>query len=646
MRTLRLALTEITRHHRPMHRLAIAFLVIVPTLCGALYLWSNWDPYGRLHDVPVAVVNMDEPVTVDGTRVAAGDQLVENLFAEPVFGWVETDEADAAEGLEQGDYYITITIPSTFSADLASGSEGTPRRATVDMQRSDANGFVVGIMAETVQNKLQGQINAAATQAYFESVYGSLDALHTGLAQARDGADELAAGLPDAAAGSEELAEGLGDAVDGAKQIADGASQVAQGTDQIAGVINPVVDVIAPAIPVIAADAEAVAGASAELTDLVAGGANSISSHTDDALSAVEELGADNPDIADTKAYKDLLAALGSIDDRTQQAADKTAEVDDVATKIHGASQDAVAAAPNLQGDVEEARTNINKLNDGAAEVAAGASELAEKLEPAQEGATDLAEGLAQAGPGSEKLADGMGELVAAVPALDPDTREANAQILGDPTDVSLDVQNPAETYGRGLAPFFFAISLWVFGIVVFLIMRPTTGRALASRAHPIRIQLVGWLPVFGIGLVGAYLLFAISWFALGLDPVHPGATLLVITVTVALFTLIAHLARNALGLVGSAVLLVLLMLQLISSAGIYPVETLPGVLQAIHPYLPMSYVVDALRIVFTGGSMSRLAGDVAVLAGIAVAVFAAGVAMSARKRTWSLISVHPPLAE
>src|SRR5699024_6540839 len=116
--------------------------------------------------------------------------------------------------------------------------------------------------------------------------------------------------------------------------------------------------------------------------------------------------------------------------------------------------------------------------------------------------------------------------------------------------------------------------------------------------------------------------------------------------VAVAVFTLSAYLARNAFGLVGSAVLLVLLMLQLISSAGIYPVETLPGVLQAIHPYLPMSYVVDALRIVFTGGSMSRLAADVTVLAGIAVAVFAAGVAMSARKRTWSLISVHPPLAE
>src|SRR5699024_11649371 len=125
-----------------MHRLAIAFLIIVPTLYGALYLWSNWDPYGRLDDVPVAVVNLDEPVTVDDTEVAAGDQLVENLFAEPVFGWIETDPADAATGLEEGDYYITITIPADFSAKLTSGAEGTPEKARVDMRRNDANGFV------------------------------------------------------------------------------------------------------------------------------------------------------------------------------------------------------------------------------------------------------------------------------------------------------------------------------------------------------------------------------------------------------------------------------------------------------------------------------------------------------------------------
>lgn len=646
MRTLRLALTEITRHHRPMHRLAIAFLIIVPTLYGALYLWSNWDPYGRLDEVPVAVVNLDEPVTVEGKEVAAGNQLVENLFEEPVFGWKETNTKDAADGLESGDYYITITIPKTFSADLASGAEGTPRRATVEMQRNDANGFVVGIMAETVQSKLHGQINAAATQAYFESVYGSLNTLHSALGQARDGAEELAAGLPDAATGSADLADGLVDAVTGAKKIADGAEKVHGGTDQIAGVVNPVADAIAPAIPGIAADAEQLADATADLTGLVAGATDSVKTRTDDAAQALADLQEEFPDLADSAAFKTLNDSVSALDGHAQKIADTTGGIDDTAQDIHKASQRAVQAAPNLQNDVEKARDSINELNSGAEALATGSAELAQKLEPARDGARDLADGLAEAAPGSQKLADGMNELFDSVPALDPDTKEANAQVLGDPTDVNLDVLNPAETYGRGLAPFFFAIALWVFGIVVFLIMRPTTGRALASRANPVRIQLVGWLPVFGIGLIGAYLLLAVSWFALGLDPVNPGGTLAVIAVTVALFTLIAHLARNGLGLVGSAVLLVLLMLQLISCAGIYPVETLPGLLQAIHPYLPMTYVVDALRIVFTGGSAAKLTQDLVILGTLAVAIFAGGVALSARKRNWSLITVHPPLAE
>src|SRR5690625_1125519 len=482
MKTLRLALTEITRHHRPMHRLALSCIFMLPTLYVAIYLWSNWDPYGRLDDVPVAVVNLDEAVTVYDTEVSAGDQLVDNLFAEPIFGWTETDAKDAADGLENGDYYITITIPESFSSDLASGADGTPRRATVDMQRNDANGFVVGIMAETVQSKLQGQINAAATQAYFESVYGSLDELHAGLEQLQNGAHELADGLPDAAEGANDLADGLGDAVDGANEIADGATQVAQGTDQVAAVVNPVADTIAPAIPTIASDAEAIADTSAQLTDLVAGTTDSLSSRADDVTQAVKDLQNDYPELSDSAAYKELVNGVDALDGHAQKIADTTGSVNDTAQKIHDTSKKAVAEAPNLQQDVKNAKAQINELNSGAHAVADGAGELAEKLGPARDGAADLADGLGDAAPGSEQRAEGTDELVAAVPALDPDTREANAQILGDPTDVSLDVQNPADTYGRGLAPFFFAIALWVFGIVVFLVMRPTTGRALASR--------------------------------------------------------------------------------------------------------------------------------------------------------------------
>src|SRR5699024_3472788 len=161
MKTLRLARAELTRHKGFLPILAVLFLVIVPCLYGALYLWSNWDPYGTLEDVPVAVVNQDEPVKVEGKKVDAGDQLVDQMQADPIFGWQITDAEDAAEGLADGRYYMTITIPEDFSASLASGADGTPRKAQVEMRRNDSNGYVVGIMAESVQAELHQQINSA-----------------------------------------------------------------------------------------------------------------------------------------------------------------------------------------------------------------------------------------------------------------------------------------------------------------------------------------------------------------------------------------------------------------------------------------------------------------------------------------------------
>jgi len=72
--TFRLAGYELRRFKGPLPILALLFLVLVPLLYGALYLWSNWDPYGKLDQVPVAVVNLDQPVTTeDGKTIDAGE---------------------------------------------------------------------------------------------------------------------------------------------------------------------------------------------------------------------------------------------------------------------------------------------------------------------------------------------------------------------------------------------------------------------------------------------------------------------------------------------------------------------------------------------------------------------------------------------
>ena len=52
-----LTLTELRRFRGPLPMLSAIFLVLVPLLYGAIYLWSNWDPYGRLDRLQVAVVD-------------------------------------------------------------------------------------------------------------------------------------------------------------------------------------------------------------------------------------------------------------------------------------------------------------------------------------------------------------------------------------------------------------------------------------------------------------------------------------------------------------------------------------------------------------------------------------------------------------
>ena len=101
-------------------------------------------------------------------------------------------------------------------------------------------------------------------------------------------------------------------------------------------------------------------------------------------------------------------------------------------------------------------------------------------------------------------------------------------------------------------------------------------------------------MPVFGIAALGSALLLLVVWLTLGLDPVNIGGAFGVVMLAAACFTAIAHLLRTWLGVVGSAIMLVLLMVQLTSCGGLYPMETAPAPFQAISRFMPMTYLVDA----------------------------------------------------
>jgi putative membrane protein len=98
-------------------------------------------------------------------------------------------------------------------------------------------------------------------------------------------------------------------------------------------------------------------------------------------------------------------------------------------------------------------------------------------------------------------------------------------------------------------------------------------------------------------------------------------------------------------GAAGRILVLAVLMLQLTSAGGTYPVQTSPAFFNAIHPYLPMSYVVDGLRRLITGGDLGVVWQGCAVLAAFTVGALALTALSARQKQVWSLDRLHPELS-
>ena len=93
-------------------------IIIIPGIYAWLNIDSNWGPYDNTGNLPVAVVNNDEGVTLLGEKISIGDEIEKSLKENNSMKWVFTDEKTAKEKVEEGAYYGAIIIPENFSGKL------------------------------------------------------------------------------------------------------------------------------------------------------------------------------------------------------------------------------------------------------------------------------------------------------------------------------------------------------------------------------------------------------------------------------------------------------------------------------------------------------------------------------------------------
>lgn len=212
--------------------LVICVLFFVPSLYAVPFLGSLWDTYGNVDQLPVALVNKDQPVSYQGQKLAVGDELVHELKKEKPLKIHYVSEHQAQTGLKDGRYYMAITIPKQFSNDATTLLEQKPKQMTLHYDTSSGHSFIGGKLSESAAKQIQGQVATSVTKAYTKAMMTEVKKSGKGVAQAAAGNAKLADGAKQVADGSQKLSDNLGVLASSSLAFVDGAQQLKMGLNQ------------------------------------------------------------------------------------------------------------------------------------------------------------------------------------------------------------------------------------------------------------------------------------------------------------------------------------------------------------------------------------------------------------------------------
>ncbi|WP_219642182.1 YhgE/Pip domain-containing protein [Cohnella sp. CFH 77786] len=653
-----------------MAMLSVAALAFIPLLYSGMLIGAFWDPYGKLDRLPVAVVNQDTGAVMDGKPIDAGQELVDELKGNSDFKWEFTDGADATKGLKEHKYAMAFVIPENFSKLAATLKDETPQPADIQYYVDDGWNYLNSRIGAEAAERLRSDVSRSVTKAYAQAVMDSVGQAADGLKQAGDGAAKLADGAAEAkvgaqrlhdnlaklANGSLQLEQGMGKLQAGASTLAGGAHEAADGAASLAGGLGQLQAAsgkLAEGVDRSAAAAGELAGGTSQLAanaktlagglDELGSGGQAVSSGADQLAQGLEQYANAHGGMTDDAAFRKLLETAKQVAAGAGRMQQGAADLKQGADRLAGAEEKAAAGAVQLRdglkqlgdgfgkfdGKLGEAAAGADRLASGTARVAAGADSLQEGIAAAGNGFSTVTKGTAQLAGGSADLAGGVGKLTdgsrelsdklgtAAKDAGSLTGGDKTADMFAEPVSVSEHKLASIPNYGTGMTPYFLSLGLFV-GVLLSTVILPLRD-APAGVTGGIRWYLSKVLLFAPLVLVQTAVVDTVLIYGLGLKVPHVAAFYGVTIVIALTFMTILQFLISLADQIGRFLGVILLTLQLASSAGTYPAELLPAWLQAVSPWMPMTHAIQALRLVIEGAPAADFAAPLYKLAAYAV---------------------------
>ncbi|MBM7542786.1 YhgE/Pip domain-containing protein [Amphibacillus cookii] len=213
----------------------IIAVTFIPLLYSGMFLWSFWDPYDHMEDLPVAIINQDKGANYAEVEMNLGEDLVDKLKDNDEFQFEFVTQEEGYQGLENRKYYMVIEIPTDFSENATTLMDEKPKKLVLKYIPNESYNFLSSQIGETAVKEIKAGISKELSSTYAETMFSTVFQLGDGLVKASDGSAEINSGAEKLAEGSIELKENLEVLVAGSIEFEDGVTKVRSGSNAFAG---------------------------------------------------------------------------------------------------------------------------------------------------------------------------------------------------------------------------------------------------------------------------------------------------------------------------------------------------------------------------------------------------------------------------
>lgn len=350
---------------RHFNGIAAAAIVLIPTIYTTLFLGSMWDPYGSIEQLPVAVVNHDQPVEYEGKTLDVGGEFVKKLQDNASLDFHFVDDTQAAAGLEDGTYYMVINVPSDFSQNASTLMDDTPKKMTLQYSTNPGTNYIASKMSESALTKIEKEISASVTKEYAETLFEQLGDIGSGMTDAADGVGELQDGVQKLSDGNTAITDNLNVLADSTLTFTDGAKTLENGLKTYTDGVNSVnsgAGTLADGIKQLSDGADTLADGAATLKDGTNSLYNGVSAYTDGAASALA--GAQQLSGNSTALQNGAAALTHGTKQLQEGSAAMTAGLEQLSTALNSSlSEESMAQMQQLDAGLTQLRQGIASLN-------------------------------------------------------------------------------------------------------------------------------------------------------------------------------------------------------------------------------------------------------------------------------------------